>query len=73
MAKTDLEKSHSKLSNFKLTLICYILAHGIAILWIGLALLKFDKIDEIIRYVILAVGGIFTLLGIILVNAFSRE
>ena len=40
MAKTDLQKSHSKVSNFKLTLICLILAIGFGALWVGIGLIN---------------------------------
>ena len=48
MAKTSLQKSHSKASNFKLTLICFLTILFFGALWCGLALLKGDlKTDEI--------------------------
>ena len=69
MAKTDLQKSHSKASNFKLTLICFLTIIFFAILWAGLVLLKVEKTFGI---VLTAIGGIGTVLCFLLLNAFSR-
>lgn len=69
MAKTDLQKSHSKVSNFKLTLICLILAIGFGALWVGIGLINdYEKLG----YTVAACGGVATLLGVVLVNKFSR-
>lgn len=69
MAKTNLEKSHSKVSNFKLTLICLILALGFGVLWVGIGLIHdYEKLG----YIITAIGGVSTLVGLLLVNKFSR-
>lgn len=69
MAKTDLQKSHSKVSNFKLTLICFLTSIFFAILWAGLVLLKVEKTFGI---VITCIGGIGTVACFLLLNAFSR-
>ena len=69
MAKTNLEKSHSKLSNAKLTLICFLTILFFAILWCGVVLLK--KTDTI-GMVVTIIGGAGTVLCFCLLNAFSR-
>lgn len=67
--KTALQKSHSKVSNFKLTMICFILALGFATLVVGLGLIKEY---QTIGTVVTAAGGVATLLGLVLVNGFTR-
>ena len=69
MAKTSLEKSHSKVSNFKLTNICLFLACGICMIFVGLALLKQYKTYSIIG---ISVGSVLSLLMLILLNKFAR-
>ena len=69
MAKTSLEKSHSKASNAKLTLICFLTVLFFGILWAGLVLLKQEKTFGII---LTCAGGIGTILCFLLLNAFSR-
>ena len=70
MAKTSLEKSHSKASNFKLTCICFLTILFFGLLWCGLVLLKGDQ--KTFGLVLTIVGGIGTLGCICLLNAFSR-
>ena len=69
MAKTNLQKSHSKVSNFKLTLICFLTILFFGILWAGLVLLKQEKTFGII---LTSIGGVGTVLCYLLLNAFSR-
>ena len=69
MAKTNLQKSHSKVSNFKLTLICFLTILFFGILWAGLVLLKQEKTFGII---LTSIGGAGTVLCYLLLNAFSR-
>ena len=69
MAKTSLEKSHSKSSNFKLTMICLLASLGVASLFVGLGFLKQYQTLAII---LLAAGGVLTLLGLLLINKFTR-
>ena len=69
MAKTSLEKSHSKASNAKLTLICFLTILFFGILWAGLVLLKESKTFGII---LTCAGGVGTVLCFMLLNAFSR-
>ena len=69
MAKTNLEKSHSKVSNFKLTLICLLTIIFFAVLWVGLVQLK---VLETFGLTLTIIGGVGTLACICLLNAFSR-
>ena len=69
MAKTNLQKSHSKVSNFKLTFICFLTILFFAILWVGLVLLKQEKT---LGVTITAIGGVGTVACFLLLNAFSR-
>ncbi len=69
MAKTNLEKSHSKVSNFKLTLICLLTIIFFAVLWVGLVQLK---CLETFGLTLTIIGGVGTLACILLLNAFSR-
>ena len=69
MAKTSLEKSHSKASNAKLTLICFLTILFFALLWVGLVLIKVNKTFGII---LTCAGGAGTVLCFMLLNAFSR-
>ena len=46
--KTSLEKSHSKMSNFKLMLISIILSISFPLIWAGVALLKTNQVLGII-------------------------
>ena len=69
MEKTSLEKSHSKVSNFKLTLICLLGIIAFALIFIGLGLFK--KYQTYSIY-FLAIGGVLELLSLILINKFVR-
>lgn len=69
MAKTSLQKSHSKVSNFKLTLICMILSLGFAVLVVGLGLInEYKEIGATVT----TVGGVMSVVGLVLVNGFTR-
>lgn len=76
--KTSLERSHSKASNFKLTLICLLGAIGFAILFIGISLLNNNTvfINNItfatLAIILLIAGGALSLLSFILIRIFAR-
>ncbi|MCR5307650.1 MAG: hypothetical protein K6E24_01460 [bacterium] len=70
MAKTSLEKSHSKASNFKLTFICFLTILFFGILWCGIVLLKGDQ--KTFGLVLTIAGGAGTVLCYLMLNAFSR-
>lgn len=69
MGKTSLERSHSKVSNFKLTLICLLLAIGFAGVWVGLILIGYNKPLGIS---VAAVSGVIAFLSFLLVGKFTR-
>lgn len=69
MAKTSLQKSHSKVSNAKLTLICLLLAIAFPVCVLGIAMIKDYKTLGII---LAAAGGIETLCDLVLINSFKR-
>lgn len=69
MAQTSLQKSHSKSSNAKLTLICALAALFFACLWAGVSLIK---TYQTLGIIITAVGAIGCLLNFILISKFTR-
>lgn len=69
--KTSLEKSHSKVSNFKLTLICFFAALAISVFWVGLALLG-NEAYRTFGIIASASGLVVSLLFIILIGKFTR-
>jgi len=68
---TSLEKSHSKSSNFKLTMICFCLTLSISAVWVGLSLLL-NINEKVLPIILLSVGGVFTLLSMFLIGRFTR-
>lgn len=69
MAKTSLERSHSKLSNFKLTLICAILAISFAFVWVGLGIVKYN---DILGYSVAGVSGVLFIFSFFMIGRFTR-
>ncbi len=74
--KTDLEKSHSKASNFKLTMIAFLGAIGFAAVWIGVALIlkgNFNNWNFTPFALPIAIGGgVLLLLSYFLIARFTR-
>ena len=67
----SLEKSHSKASNFKLTMICFCLTLAISALWVGLSMtLNLD--NKTLGIILLSAGGVFTLLSMFMIGKFTR-
>lgn len=67
--KSSLEKSHSKLSNTKLTLLCLFLCILEAVLWIGVGLLhKYQTLGIIL----VVIGVILAIPSILLAKNFKR-
>lgn len=65
----SLKKSHSKVSNFKLTLICILGAISFFMFWVGVGLLnKYMLIGAIL----FGVGLIFSIISFMLVAKFTR-
>lgn len=69
MAKTDLEKSHSKVSNFKLTLICFLLSISFLGIWFGIS---FINKNQYLGYSILGVSAILGIFSFLLIGKFTR-
>lgn len=67
--KTSLEKSHSKMSNFKLMLISIILSISFPLIWAGVALLK---TNQVLGIIIISISSIVTVLFTFLMNIFKR-
>ncbi len=67
--KTSLEKSHSKMSNFKLMLISIILSISFPLIWAGVALLK---TNQVLGIIIISISSIVTILFTFLMNIFKR-
>lgn len=67
----SLEKSHSKVSNFKLTMICMMLTICVSAIWVGASLLL-NMDNKTLGSIILASGGVGTLLFMYLVGKFTR-
>ena len=65
MGKSDLERSHSKASNFKLTMIALLGALGFAAVWIGAAFLikgDFKGISAMAVGLPILIGGAIALM-----------
>lgn len=71
MGKTSLEKSHSKASNFKLTLICFLAALCVSIMWVGLALIGFEAY-KVLGIILAICGAVATVLNLFLIGRFTR-
>ena len=69
MAKTTLEKSHSKASNFKLTMICALLSISISLIWVGLIFIEKNKPLGIS---ISAASAVVALFSFLLIGRFTR-
>lgn len=69
MAKSSLEKSHSKFSNFKLTIICALLSISFSAIWIGIS---FIKKNAVLGYSITGASALVFILSFLLVGKFTR-
>lgn len=67
--KTSLEKSHSKLSNFKLTFISIIISIFFPLIWLGIALLK---TNQSLGIIIISISAVVTIIFTLLMNIFKR-
>lgn len=74
--KTDLERSHSKASNFKLTMIAFLGAIGFACVWVGIAFIFKGEIKGFnlmsIAIPMTIAGGVVLLLSYFLIARFTR-
>lgn len=69
--KTSIEKSHSKVSNTKLTFLCILEIICVSILWIGLILIGIDTLKNM-AIAISITGGVLTILGFCCLLHFKR-
>lgn len=70
MEKTSLERSHSKWSNFKLTILCLSITISVSAIWAIFTFIKFIKIDILLLALLIFV--IILMLNIILLAKFKR-
>lgn len=71
MAKTSLEKSHSKWSNFKLTMLCTLASLFSFAFWLVLAMR--DKIaKDYVFYILIAACALLVILFMSLFSKFKR-
>ena len=69
--KTSLEKSHSRVSNFRLTFFCFLALLFVSGLWLGIGLIG----NETLMYygiVITCCSIILTLVFMLIINNFTR-
>ena len=69
MAKTSLEKSHSKASNAKLTFVCLLATISVSFLWVGIALVVNNPL---FGGIVLGLGALATLFSLLLISRFTR-
>ena len=72
MASTSLQKSHSKVSNFKLTLLCLLTALASTAIWAGIAIIFFLKDFLALGIIVSAVALALTFICIQLLGKFAR-
>lgn len=71
MAKTSLEKSHSKASNAKLTFFCLLASIAVSALWVGIAGIGTEAY-RIFGIILASVGAVLTLCSLFLIGKFTR-
>ncbi len=72
MAKSSLERSHSAVSNFKLTLICLLLSIAVSMVWVGVVLITTHAVELAIGIVVTAVSAVVALISFLLISKFTR-
>ncbi|MDE7100485.1 MAG: hypothetical protein K2O05_01365 [Anaeroplasmataceae bacterium] len=73
MEKTSLEKSHSKWSNAKLTMLCVLATIFVSVFWLLLGLNGLDNfLNKIAYYCLLGASALGTILCLVLFNKFKR-
>ena len=68
--KTSIEKSHSKWSNTKLTILALFTALAINLVWITLAFK--NNLSNELFYSLIALFGVCSLMGLLAFNVFKR-
>lgn len=72
MAKTSLEKSHSKASNAKLSMNCILLAIFVGAFFAGLGLMPTTIVEDSLALALIIVGAIGTICFLVAVMMFKR-
>ncbi len=72
MAKSSLERSHSAVSNFKLTLICLLLSIAVSMVWVGVVLITTHAVELAVGIVVTAVSAAVALISFLLISKFTR-
>jgi hypothetical protein len=70
MEKTSLEKSHSKWSNFKLTILCLSITISVSAIWTVLTFIKIIEINIIL--LVLLISLIILITNIFFLTKFKR-
>ena len=70
MGKTSLQKSHSKISNFKLTLICLFSSIAFSMIWFGFILIS--RGYDLYGMLTTGIAILACLLGFVMIGKFSR-
>ena len=72
MAKSSLDRSHSAVSNFKLTLICLLLSIAVSMVWVGVVLITTHAVELAVGIVVTAVSAAVALISFLLISKFTR-
>lgn len=72
MAKSSLERSHSAVSNFKLTLICLLLSIAVSMVWVGVVLITTHAVELAVGIIVTAVSAAVALISFLLISKFTR-
>lgn len=68
----SLKRSHSKFSNFKLTLVCLLCAISVSLLVASVATIGTDIVSGTVVTVAIIVSGLLTLASLFLISRFKR-
>ena len=72
MAKSSLQKSHSKASNAKLTLLCLLTAIASTGIWVGIAIIILLEAYLTLGIIVAAASAVVTFICIQLLGKFAR-
>lgn len=68
----SLKRSHSKWSNFKLTLVCLLLALSVSVLVASAATIGTEVLPDAVATVAAIASGVLTVLSLFLISSFKR-
>lgn len=72
MAKTSLERSHSKVSNAKLTFVCFMLALFVGMFFAGLGLMPLNLIEHTLALALVILGVVGVIFFLTSLMMFKR-